>query len=217
MAKATKKTTKTTRRTASKRTNVTTDNTPVVGIEATATNAPTSVTGAEDLSNLLTKVEQLQRALMDLSTENLALKTAIKSSGGGDRVVLENTGYVQITVPIDGEPTLVLDSYGSRRTGSVPRHVYERLQRDTDLFRSGYLRVVGSTSDNPNIIESPDAWIAERTEGQIREDVRKINSIGTLNKLWSYVDSKQDPTGKDLVARTAISARFEELTGAEII
>lgn len=173
---------------------------------------PTVDTNAE----LLARIQLLEKALLQKSAENEALKAAGRA-GAGDRVVLENTGMVQVVIPVEGEPDLVLDVKGVRRTGSVPLHVYTRLKRDTKLFEKGYIIRADEPVTNPNVILDVEEWVENLNEREISSVVNKITSEGTLHRIWNYLDTVESPTGKHLLLRKAVTVRTKELFDYDLV
>jgi hypothetical protein len=168
-------------------------------------------TTKSDTQDMATRLELLEKALLSKAAEVEALRAAGSTSYGGQRVVLQNTGYVQLAIPVEGEGTLILDGRGVTSTASVPVHVYARLKRETDWFEQGYVTVLGEVNDNPNIIVDPEAWVANIIEDRVVMDMQKITSEGALNKLWTYVEAIKNPTAKVLLIKNAIQNRYQEL------
>jgi hypothetical protein len=161
--------------------------------------------------------EQLVKALLEKAAENEALKIIARSSGG-ERIVLKNLGHCDLVIPVEGAPPVYLRVSGAMSTGSVPLHVYERLRRETKWFDDGLISVLGeTTATNPNAIDDPDVWLDSVDEANVEAAVCTITAEGALNRLWFALMARRDkPTGKDLLIKQSIAARYEALFDIEL-
>jgi hypothetical protein len=193
-------------------------NTEEVGTPVQAESQPQPVVNeADSIIALKQRLAQMEEAFMQKAIEAEALRTAGAAAHGGQRVVVQNTGYVQLAIPCGPEGTIILDGNGPSSTNSIPLHIFAALKRSTDWFEKGYIKVVGEVNENPNIIEDPAAWIATLHEHVVDQEVQKITSEGPLNKLWAYLEDLKTPTGKELVVKKAIQKRYEALMGADLV
>lgn len=169
-------------------------------------------------ASLEAKIELLQRALLERAAEAEALRTVARS-GGNEQVTLMNTGLATVVIPDAYGPDkdLVLNVGGARKSGTIPYDVYVRIERDTDFFQRGLLRRVGDDAPNPNVIPDPTAWVASLKDKEITKAVSSVTSEGTLHMLWNYLIKVEDPSGKELLLRKAITNRTKDLFDYDLV
>lgn len=179
--------------------------------EKKATKKVKEVAAAGDTASesLQAQIEALKKALAQRSAEADAYRVAAQV-GGNEKVLIKNTGLMQVVVQVDESgKSVVLDGRGPRSTGQIPLHVYEQLLRETKYFENGVLVRVGDTTYNPNVIVDYTEWFDDLPESGIAEKVNAISSHGVLNRLYDFTEG--NTTGKALVLRREVIRRISEL------
>jgi hypothetical protein len=179
--------------------------------------APTPLPIVED--EVLT-VPALSKAMLELQAENQALKLLARLGMVGEHVTIRSLGYVTLEFVTEEGRSILLGSYGSPGTASLPVATYEKYKRQTDWFDKGYVQVVGVADDNPNAISDAAEWIDAKSEETATDAVNALISEGAIIRLWCYLEEKakvEPLSGVELVIKRALSRRSEEVTGTALV
>jgi hypothetical protein len=120
-------------------------------------------------------------------------------------------------IPIPGEPDLILENRGAKQTGSVPLHVYAAMRRDTDVFERGLVvRVDDEPEENPNVIWDVPAWLDQGTEKSLVDHINRITSEPLLMVIYGVLDEMENPSGKYLRVKKALTDKVSEEFGHDL-
>jgi hypothetical protein len=160
-----------------------------------------------------------EKRLAEILEENRLLKE-LHGKGSEPEILVYVSKYApQTVIAVGKDENVVLEPNTKNESGLVPYDVYLKVKRNTEWFNKGFLYTDKEEDlDNPNLILDIREWLRSRTEAQIKKDLNKIDSEGTLNALYEYTEGilyrqedERRKTGKILVLRQEVMARMSEL------
>ena len=160
-----------------------------------------------------------EKRIAEILEENRLLKQ-LHGQGVEPEILIYISNYApQIVISVGKDEAVVLEPNTNDSSALIPYDVYLGTKRKTKWFELGYLYTDKDEDlDNVNLILDIREWIRSRSEAQIKKDIEKITSEGTLNALYEYTEEiifRQDDgrrkTGKILIVRQTAMDRMSTL------
>ncbi|MBU8920976.1 MAG: hypothetical protein KOO63_03865 [Bacteroidales bacterium] len=169
-------------------------------------------------AQLTTELDELRE---QLNKQTQAAAAGFMSAQVGTKMVpIKNYGGTVVSVVFDvlgTERAVLLEPDGLKSVGSIPLDRWMDLERGSKLVELGYIARTDVPTDNPNVIEDIDRFIAELPEDQVVERVTQIANANVLYKLNDPLGIRDDLSGKEMLLLSTVRDRIFELTEVRVV